>query len=80
MSTQALISDLKAILRFLDHHTDALETGDFGTFTLLPLQNLSDHIESARAGLTRLKQIADAEAKEIAEDFGEIKPHSSASH
>lgn len=76
MTTPQLIQDLKAISLFLEHHPDALESGDFGSFSLLPLQALSHHIEHARHALESLKRVVDAEVQDIAGDVvSELQPH-----
>lgn len=74
MTTRTLIEDLKAILLFLEHHPDALENGDFGSYSLLPLENLATHAQDARRGLSELEKVIRAETRDIAVDLGHRTP------
>lgn len=75
MTTEQLIKDLRAIVHFLDHHPDALECGDCGEFTLMPLEALSSHLANAERGLGTLKAKVDAEIQEINDDVSSQRPH-----
>jgi hypothetical protein len=73
LTTEDLIRELKAITTFLEHHTDALESGDFGEYSLMPLESLSQHVLNAERGLDALKAKIDEEVTEITHITGPLK-------